>query len=215
MLHFKVDSREKSQDLFDAFDIYGAEKKFTWEKTYLEVGDVVCGNICIERKDAGDFVGSVMDGRLKEQAAKMFMNFKHKYIIIEGNPFKTNSQIHHNALIGMMASLSAKYGIHILNVENQNQFVYACYSLVNKHVLQEEFNPETHSMLKHKITDEEIIVAMLHQIPGLGYDKAKAIAGLYGNSLKRIMNDINYGDLIVLNGIGKKTAEKIINILNK
>ena len=38
--------------------------------TKLEVGDLVCGDAVIERKQATDFVGSIMDGRLSNQIQK-------------------------------------------------------------------------------------------------------------------------------------------------
>ena len=107
----------------------------------LEVGDVACGDIVIERKEAGDFVGSIIDGRLNEQAAKMSLNYDHKYVIIEGNPFRTDSNINPHAIIGKMVSLLVKHDMKIIFVETPTQFVFACsrFAIQAKWVLASMF----------------------------------------------------------------------------
>jgi len=212
-MHFKIDSRESSEKLFDAFDILVAEKGISYEKTFLEVGDIVCGNVVIERKEAGDFVGSIMDGRLTDQAHQMCLNFEHKYVIIEGNPFRTRSSINENAIIGKMTSLYVKYNIPVMFVENQAQLAYASYSLITKHMDGASYNPEDFVKLKHKVSDEEILVAMLHQIPNLGYDKAQAIAELYNFSLKEFVNSANPGRLKTIDGVGTTMSKKIMKLI--
>lgn len=211
----KVDSRESNQEMFDAFDILSAEKGIPYEKTFLEVGDIVCGDIVIERKEAGDFVASIMDGRLRAQSAKMCLNFEHKYVIIEGNPFGTKSSIHENAIIGKMTSLMVKNNIKLAFVENPRQFVYMCFSIICKHIKEGKFNPDEFKMLSYSITNENILTAMIHQIPSIGYDKAESIAKMYGFSFKRIADEIKAEDLTTIEGIGKVTAEKVCKLFTE
>lgn len=208
----KIDSRERNISLFDAFDIACSNKDIKWEKTFLEVGDVSCGNIVIERKEASDFIGSIMDGRLREQAAKMSLNYPYKYVIIEGNPFRTKSNINHHAIIGKMTSLLVKHNIRLLNVETPQQFAYACISIIEKHISENEFNSADFVKLQYKIADSDIITAMIYQIPGLGYEKAKQIAEMYHFNLDEFVHNANIESLTGIKGIGKKTAEKIIQL---
>lgn len=210
-----IDTREHNQDMFDAFDILSYEKGFEYEKKFLEIGDVMCGNVIIERKEAGDFIGSIMDGRLKEQSAKMSMNFEHKYVIIEGNPFRTSSSINAHSIIGQITSLSVKHGIKVLMVDNPKQFAYMCYSLLDKHINFDKFCPDDFKKVVQKMSDEDIVVAMIYQIPGLGLDKAQLIAGLYDFSFKNLQENCSVDDLMVIDGIGKKTAEKVYEIFKK
>ncbi len=211
-MHIKVDTREKSEQLFDAFDILAYEKGFDYEKTTLQVGDVSCGNVVIERKEANDFVSSIMDGRLSSQAAKMCLNYEYKYVIIEGNPFRTNSKINENAIIGKMSSLAVKYNIRMLFVEYPQQFVYACYSIIKKHAEEGTFNPNEHDTLAYKNSEEDIVVSMLYQIKNLGLDKAKAIAEMYDYNLAVLTFSITKEDLLTIPGIGDVIADKIIKI---
>jgi ERCC4-type nuclease len=214
MFNFKIDTREQNKDLFLYFDLYSKEKKFTYEKIFLEVGDVICGNVCIERKEAGDFVSSIMDGRLNEQAIKMCLNYKHKYIIIEGDVFKTKSNISHHAIIGKMASLCVRYGIKIITVDSTQHFVYTCYALVSKHVEQNEFSPIDFEKYIPKLQLEDIPVAMLMQIPGIGKEKATKIIEYYNYSIKDLFNNIKREDLMQIDGIKDKIADKIIDAIN-
>lgn len=211
----KIDDRERNQDFFDALDMYGTEKGFEWKIEHLLVGDIMCGNIIIERKEATDFICSIMDGRLREQAAKMCLNYKNRYIIIEGNPFRTESVIHHHAIMGMMTSLLVKHDIKIMFVDNAVQTAYACYSIIHKHLTEETFNPTEHKQAVYKNTDDDIVVAMLLQIPRLPYNKAKAIAEQYEYSFLKLVNNVSIERLLQIEGIGDVIAKRVYNFLKK
>lgn len=211
---FKVDDRETDKVLWDAFDVLAYEKGFNYEKAHLHTGDVVCGNIVIERKEANDFIGSIQ-GRLSDQAAKMSLSFKHKYLIIEGNIFRTRSNIHHNSIMGMLTSLSVKYGIHIIPADNPKHFVYLCYSIVRRHMEDDTFNPDEHKVLQYKTDNSDILTAMLYQIPRLGWEKAQAIAKKCNYSLKNLVEKATKDKLMEINGIGEVMAERIMTFVNK
>jgi ERCC4-type nuclease len=212
---FKVDSREHNPDLFLYFDLYSKEKGFSWSKELLEVGDIVCGNVCIERKEASDFVGSILDGRLKEQAMRMYANYEHRYIIIEGDVFATKSNINHNAIIGKMTSLCAKYGIYLINVNSPRHTVYTCYSIVAKIFAENKLDFINFNKSVRRLNDIDIVVAMLLQIPGLGLDRAKKIAEFYKTTPSEIFGKICYNDLVNIDGIGEVTTRKVLNSIGK
>jgi ERCC4-type nuclease len=214
-MNIKIDTREHNQDMFDAFDLLCANEGWSYEKTFLEVGDITCGNVVIERKEAGDFVHSIMDGRLKEQAAKMNLNYEHKYVIIEGNPYNTESRITTNAIIGKMTSLLVKHNIKILYVQNPAQLAYACFSLINKHIEGNIFDPAEHSTVSYKVDNTDILTAMLYQVPRLGWDKAKLIASKSNYSLKTFVEKATYERLIEIEGIGDVMAKRIMSYITK
>jgi len=209
-MNTKIDSREHNSDMFDAFDILCAEHGWSYEKTFLDVGDIACGNIVIERKEAGDFVHSIMDGRLKEQAAKMCLNYEYKYVIIEGNPFQTESRISTNAIIGKMTSLIVKHNIKLIFVDNPAQLAYACFSLISKHIEGDVFNPNEHQTLAYKTDNTDILTAMLYQIKNLGWEKAKIISELCGHSLKTFVEKATKERLMEIDGIGDVMSDRIM-----
>lgn len=214
-LNLKLDDREHSQVLKEAFQFVSVTRQFDYEIAHLEIGDVQCGNVVIERKEANDFVSSIMDGRLSEQARKMNLGFEHRYIVIEGDVFNTGSMISENAIIGKMTSLLVKHKIGMIFVQNELQFVEACHSLIKKHIDKHEFDP---SFVPHSIpkkTDEEILAMMLMTIKGVSYAKAKDIAELYDNSLYTLVNNANSKRIMTLNGIGKVLANRIVEFVKK
>ena len=214
-MNIKVDTREHNQELFDSFDILSVDKNLSYERTFLEVGDVACGNIVIERKEANDFVGSIMDGRLREQAAKMSLNYQYKYVIVEGNPYRTKSNINAHAVIGKMTSLLVKHDIKLLFVETPEQFAFACYSIIKKHIDEGNFNPEEFKKLQYKVGKSDVVSAMLYQIPNLGYEKARKIAEMFDFSLPKLIAQASKEKLMLIDGIGATMAERICDLLEK
>src|SRR3990170_4023966 len=75
----------------------------------LEVGDFVLSKrVCVERKAHSDFIGSIIDGRMFDQAHNMKCSFEKPILIIEGC---SNRQINDNALKGAIASLVLDFGL--------------------------------------------------------------------------------------------------------
>lgn len=82
----------------------------------LACGDyVVEGHLVIERKTATDFLLSVMDGRLFEQAAKMAAQAAPAVLLLEGDPFsETRSAIEPASIAGALSALPVFFGVSLL-----------------------------------------------------------------------------------------------------
>ena len=60
-----------------------------FDTVVLEVGDYVVGDVvCIERKEVGDYLNSLFDGRLHTQLYEMSRNYEVSVLIVEGNLLK-------------------------------------------------------------------------------------------------------------------------------
>ena len=86
----------------------------------LEYADYVLSSRCgVEIKTVGDFVDSIIDGRLLQQIKNMKNNFERPVIVIEGEQdIYSVRNIHHNAILGMMATIAVSYGIPIIQTKN-------------------------------------------------------------------------------------------------
>src|SRR2546422_7704689 len=61
------------------------------QKLTLTIADyVVSSRVAIERKEGTDFVGSIFDGRLFEQAHRLRETYEFPIIIVEGSVFHGN-----------------------------------------------------------------------------------------------------------------------------
>ncbi len=86
----------------------------------LEYADYVVSSRCgIEAKTVEDFVDSIIDGRLLEQIKNLKNNFERPIIVIEGqNDIYSVRNVHHNSILGMMATIAVSYGIPIIQTRN-------------------------------------------------------------------------------------------------
>lgn len=88
----------------------------TVTRTELACGDyVVEDRLVIERKSAADFVLSVMDGRLFEQAGRMAAQAAPAVLLLEGDPFsETRSSIEPASIAGALSALPVFFGVSLL-----------------------------------------------------------------------------------------------------
>ncbi|HLC60432.1 MAG TPA: DEAD/DEAH box helicase [Candidatus Nanoarchaeia archaeon] len=86
----------------------------------LEYADYILSSRCgVEIKTVSDFVDSIIDGRLLEQIKNMKNNFERPVIVIEGSEdIYSVRNVHHNSILGMMATIAVSYGIPIIQTKN-------------------------------------------------------------------------------------------------
>ena len=151
----------------------------------LEIGDIIEGTVCIERKSAGDFLSSVKDHRIFNQAINMRTNFEHCAILVESDLDKLSKLIFFGdykmsmeQVRGAISSLYIKYKVPVLFTSTRKNFVELVNLCITKST--EEFNPlvYTPAMSKKNIGDPKLQVLL--QIPGIGPTKAKRILDHYG-----------------------------------
>lgn len=182
--------------------------------TTLPVGDVVCGNIVVERKKVEDFEASIKDSRYINQACNMIGASEkgaHCYILIEGS-FKElcksgYSTISREQFYGAIASLSERYMITVLMVEDNYDFWLMVEKLIAKYNDQRP--------IKRVVVapnGETVTTRMLQGITGLGEVRARAIADLFTIADLALLNP---DDLVKIEGIGPKYAENIIRAIRE
>ena len=86
----------------------------------LEHADYVVSSRCgVEIKTVEDFVDSIIDGRLLEQIKSLKDNFERPMVVIEGTQdIYGVRNVHHNSILGMMATIAVSYGIPIIQTKN-------------------------------------------------------------------------------------------------
>lgn len=175
----------------------------------LKVADFILSeSVGIERKKAGDFVRSIMDGRLFRQVEELKKNFEKPVLIIEGNNFK---RIHPNALRGTLATLAVDFHVPIIWTRNSEDTALTIYFLAKRE--QEEKKKSIGFKGKKKAnTLEDYALNVLCSFPGIGMEKAKTILNHTGNLRSFFMMD--KVSLKNIPGIGEKLATQISEILN-
>jgi ERCC4-type nuclease len=176
----------------------------------LAVGDCVCSDrVVVERKDHSDFVASIIDGRIFEQAQRMRENFEKPVFIIEG---QSNRDISINALKAALATLATQYGASVLNTKNANDTALTIFWLAKKEQHDAGQGISLKVGRKPKETgrlQEEIVCGL----PGVRTVLCKRLLEKFG-TIEKVFS-ASEEDLASVKGIGKKQAHKIADILHK
>ena len=176
----------------------------------LAVGDFVCSDrMVVERKDHNDFVSSIIDGRIFDQAGRMNQSFDKPVFIIEGN---SNRNITINALKAAIATLAANYNASIISTKNPKDTALTIFWLAKKE--QYENKRELSVRVKKKSKDvKKLKEQIVCGLPGVSsviskrlLNKFKTVEGVFSANEK---------DLKEVEGIGKKLAKKISDITTK
>jgi len=171
----------------------------------LEIGDYICSeSVGIERKTYDDFVSSIIDGRIFEQAEALKKNFEKPIVLIEGY---SNRQINENVLKGAIASLLIDFNVSLLSTKNPLDTAKTIFWMAKKEqgsgsgiAIKVGKKPKEMKKL------QEFIVA---SIPGISTVLAKRLLEKFG-SIENIVNtDVSELQKVV----GKKKGDTVKKVL--
>jgi len=225
-----VDTREEhsnsaDNDMVKRLD----EQHIEYEKRMLPVGDYLIINketgdtFCVERKIINDFVGSVLDGRLKNEVIKMNEIYAKNFLIISGNwdsYYKDRAKVVRmgfskninsftvNQRLGVFASVSARTNTKILQVENDNQFIQLVLALGEKLTDGKTYDAP---IFKRKKSEEMTFLHLLTSFPNISEDKANKIIEKYKN-FSTFYAVVQSGEF-EMPGLGDKTKDLFKRVL--
>lgn len=178
--------------------------------TPLVVGDFVCSDrLVVERKDHSDFVSSIVDGRIFEQAQWMRKEFDKAVFIIEGN---SNRDISVNALKAALATLATTYGASIISTKNPKDTALTVFWLAKKE--QHESKRDVSVKVGKKSKDErKLQEQIVCGLPGVSTVTCRRLLEHFG-SVENIFAATEK-ELREVKGVGKKLAVRIRKVLEK
>jgi ERCC4-type nuclease len=196
----------REREVAEALKTYGA----IVTSSALPVGDCICSDrVVVERKDHGDFVSSIIDGRIFEQAQRMREQFEKPVFIIEGS---SNRDISMNALKAALATLATQYGASVLNTKNEKDTALTIFWLAKKEQHEAGRGIALKVGRKPKETgrlQEEIVCGL----PGVRTVLCKRLLERFGTMAK--VFGASEDDLAQVKGVGKKHAKKLYELINK
>jgi Fanconi anemia group M protein len=91
------------------------QQGLTVEVVNLPIGDVkISDRILIERKGTRDFVDSLLDGRLLDQATRLVAAAPRALLILEGSDLFQHRAVNGQAIMGALATLTFDYGLPVV-----------------------------------------------------------------------------------------------------
>ena len=203
-----IDHREKGSRVLKELIANG----ISIELKQLDVGDyLVSDRCCIEYKTAEDFLQSIIDGRLLQQAKSLSENYPKPIILVEGKDLYSLRNIHPNAIRGMIAALIMNFSIPVLFSDD-----YKDSAQIIRIIHEREKNPiinfQLHNLKKTKTitASQEYLVSSL---PDIGTLTAQKLLEHFKSPLK--LFNSSEDELLEVPGVGKITVKKIKEILEK
>ncbi len=179
----------------------------------LEVGDYLLSSRCaIEYKTVSDFVNSLIDGRLLQQAKELKKMYGRPLYIIEGmEDMYAVRNIHANAIRGMLAALTVDFGIPVLQTKSSKETAALLAQIAKREQDDENRGFSLHGDRKPvslKDQQEYVVTAF----PGVGPTLAKPIL----KEFKSVKNFVNASEeeLRKVPQLGEKKAKQIKDVLD-
>ncbi|PIO05583.1 hypothetical protein COT47_04150, partial [Candidatus Woesearchaeota archaeon CG08_land_8_20_14_0_20_43_7] len=180
----------------------------------MDVGDfMLSSRVGVEFKTVSDFVDSIVDGRLLDQAKKMKEHYERPLFVIEGEEdIYSQRNIHSNAIRGMISMITVSYGIPILFTKNFKDTA-ATLAMIAKREQDEtskEFNPHPMKKQSSFSLQQQYLIS---SIPGIGPTLARPILEKFG-TIKSFVN-ASLEEIKEIDKIGDKKAETIKKLLER
>ena len=88
----------------------------------MAIGDFKIGDrVLIERKFVPEFIGSLLEGRLLEQANTLISEAERPLLLIEGGGLFTQKSVHNNSLMGALATLTIDLGLPVITTKDNEE----------------------------------------------------------------------------------------------
>lgn len=203
-----ADSREARAGIAQKLSLFPGVKV---EQSELSSGDyLIGGGFAVERKDATDFVVSLMEGRLFDQLARMLNEHEKVVVLVEGNPYDTRSAIAPESVDGALSYLSLLSGASVVHSPSLGVTPRLLWRMAihAQHGLGYEIPLRA---LKPK-TPSSVGQYLVEGLPGVGPSMAKRLLAHFGSA--RAVFNADVEALCRVKGVGEKSALNIIAALS-
>ncbi|QGA80556.1 DEAD/DEAH box helicase [Candidatus Nanohalobium constans] len=176
------------------------------EKKRLDVADfIVSDRTGVERKEAADFVDSIIDNRLFDQLQEI-TQFENPIVIIEGKNLYHHRDIAPEAIRGAISSMALDYGVPIIWTQDEDDTAETLKSLAKREQKDKDRDVQVRGT-KSGMTPEETMEFIVSGIPDVNTKIAERLLEEFG-TVRKVFT-ASSGELQEVDGIGQKTADKI------
>ena len=175
----------------------------------LDVGDIVLSSdVVVERKTTGDFVKSIIDGRLFKQLVAMKETYPKPILLIEGDR-KDIASVSKSSFFGALASVITDFQVSVVTSKGEEETAELISHIVRREQLEKKREVRVRASKKTSTTSDtqKYVVAGL---PGINTVLAERILSKL-NSLEIVFSS-GIEDLKTVEGIGDKLAKRIREI---
>jgi len=203
-----VDKREERSGVPEILKSLGISVRYE----VLEIGDYLLpGDVLVERKSAGDFISSLLDGRLFDQSASLVSASGNPTMIVEGDVKKALEKFGNPmAVWGALASIGYDFKITLFHTSSIEETAMLLAAISKRKESRREeiyLKPK-----KKKGSLEELQISIIASLPGVGPARAKSL--LEGFKTVRAVFNADPGQLTRIGKLPYEASLKIYSIVN-
>ncbi|UCE11604.1 MAG: DEAD/DEAH box helicase [Candidatus Thorarchaeota archaeon] len=177
----------------------------------LEIGDyIISQDVAVERKESGDFIQSLIDGRLFVQLSALRSAYNRPVLIIEGEQLVGLRAINPASIYGALATIAIRIQVPILWTRNSEETANVLYRLAHLEQVGAQKAPRTRSGVT-KGSDAETLEYILSGFPGVDTVTSRAMLSEF-DTLERVFS-ASEKELRSVKGVGPKIAGRIRRLL--
>ncbi|MDF1540068.1 MAG: ERCC4 domain-containing protein, partial [Candidatus Thorarchaeota archaeon] len=177
----------------------------------LEIGDYIASEeVGVERKESGDFIQSLIDGRLFVQLSALRSAYRRPVLIIEGEQIIGLRAVNPASIYGALAAIAIRIQIPIIWTRNAEETANMLYRLAHMEQIGSKKPLRTRSG-ESRGTDAETLEYILSGFPGVDTVTSRSILAEFG-TLEGVFS-AELKDLQKVKGVGPKIAGRIRRLL--
>lgn len=180
----------------------------------LKFGDfLVSGTTAIERKDSNAFIESIEDKSIFRQLIDFKREFSNPLYLIEGCDLYKTKIVNATKIRSAISYVTILNHIPIIFTQDPKDSAEYIYMISRQAEHGLTFNPIEDKKKEKFSEDKEAQLSVVEHIPDIGTAIAMSMLKQF-KSLKKLFN-ASKADLIKVDGIGDKRAEKILKFIAK
>lgn len=182
------------------------------EARQLDVGDFILSDrVGVERKSVGDFLQSIVDKRLLNQAKQLSETFERPVLILEGEGLYSRRAIHPNAIRGALAALAVDFGISVLPTQDEKETAAVLAIIARREQTEQAREVAVRGEAKG-LTLPEQQRFVVEGLPGVSAVLAERLLAHF-DTVERVVA-ASEEELQQVRGIGKEKAKEIRRVLS-
>ena len=215
----QIQISDKEQSRIQSAKEYYLKQGHTVSVENLEIGDYIFDNkVVFEFKTISDFVASIQDNRVFNEAINQAENFDYHYVIIQGDEharakaLAMSRNYHEITYFGYLGAISS-LNRYTTVIESYSPFINEAYyrmqitakkCLQNKPIVKKFTKKHKNSCMNY----------LTYCVYGLNWKRANDIVNTLDlHTLEDLLN-VTHQQLTSVPGIGDKMADRIIDTLN-
>jgi ERCC4-related helicase len=177
----------------------------------LDIGDYIASEeVAVERKESGDFIQSLIDGRLFTQLSALRSAYRRPVLIIEGEQLIGLRAVNPQSIYGALASIAIRIQVPIIWTRNAEETAHVLYRIA--HLEQTEAGRPLRTRTGDMGgSDAEVLEYILSGFPGIDTVISRAILSEFG-TLEKVFT-VDQKELKKVKGVGQKIAGRIKRLL--